>query len=153
MGHFLIVFPQVHHDLGILFELLNFRGQSLRRTSHLGFDLLALVADRLEQLAGLAVAHILDELDEFSLKLLGLFNRDQELLLLQKLFLDAQVEPMLGEPRHEVDPEAQLGHADDAVGDEVLLLIAQVVDARYHELRLFGLLRDQIVVAQEDLLF
>ena len=90
---------------------------------------LTTLSNSLHELLRFTVFDRSDKIKELLLQLARLFNRDKELLLLQEFFFDAQVHPILAEPFHEVDAEAQLCHADDCVRYEVLLDFRKLVDA------------------------
>lgn len=58
---------------------------------------------------------------------------------------------MTSEPAQKGDAETDLGHADDAVSDEVLFRLAQTVDRRGKLLRLICPFLDKVVLAEEHL--
>ena len=57
---------------------------------------------------------------------------------------------MLTEPNKEVLAEFQLGHANDAFGDKVLLIVTQSFDLLTHHFALVSVLTQQVIVDEES---
>ena len=104
-------------------------------------DPLAAFSNTLHELLRFTVFDRTNKVKELLLQLARFFNRDKELLLLQEFFFDGQVHPILAEPLHKVDAEAQLCHAYDCVRYEVLLEFRKLIDALDNNFRLTCLFR------------